>query len=455
MHPFWERDTGLQSPALIHGDGTVVTYAELYSRADAFASQLRKRSLVFIRCGNNEETVAAYLGCLRHRHVCLLISREMNADMLTRLVETYVPDCIYGPGANGEYSIQHMEATSTEPLHNDLSVLLSTSGSTGSPKLVRLTADNLQANAESIAQYLGLDETERPVSNLPFYYSYGLSILNSHLQAGAALLLTDDSIISPAFWKLCDTYGATSLAGVPYTYDMLEAVGFRKRAMPALRYMTQAGGHMSAEMVHTYAAWSQERGIRFFVMYGQTEATARMSYLPPQFAWEHSGSIGVAIPGGRFSILDAQGGTVTEPEQEGELVYEGANVSMGYAKNRAELAKGDENHGALHTGDVAKFDTEGLFYITGRLKRFLKIAGNRFSLDELDAHFKRMGIEAVCGGNDGKLQVAITDMRQQAAVSAYLKNTWHLMRTQFKVVPVENIPRSATGKILYAEIFGQ
>lgn len=454
MPPFWQRGESLESPALVQGDGAAVTYAQLYSAADAFAARLGGRSLVFIRSGNNAETVAAYLGCLRHGHVCLLISREMNADMLGRLVETYRPDFIYGPGEDGTYRLEATGNAGREPVHADLAVLLSTSGSTGSPKLVRLTAANLQANAESIAEYLGLSETERPVTNLPFYYSYGLSILNSHLQAGAALLLTEDSIISPAFWKLCDTCGATSLAGVPYTYDMLEAVGFRKRAMPALRYMTQAGGHMSAEMVHTYAAWAQERGIRFFVMYGQTEATARMSYLPPQLALEHSGSIGVAIPGGRFSILDAQGGTVTEPGLEGELVYEGPNVSMGYAQSRAELANGDENHGALHTGDVAKFDTDGLFYITGRLKRFLKIAGNRFSLDELDAHFKRMGIEAVCGGSDGKLLVAITDAEQKARVSAYLKDTWHLMRTQFKVVPVERIPRSATGKILYKELFG-
>lgn len=448
MPPFWQRDSKLQAPALIQGDGSVLSYARLYTAADAFAARLEGRSLVFIRSGNNAETVAAYLGCLRHGHVCLLISREMNESMLARMVETYAPNYIYGPGENGTYVLQPMDNASDMPMHEDLAVLLSTSGSTGSPKLVRLTAANLQANAESIAEYLELSETERPVTNLPFYYSYGLSILNSHLQAGAALLLTEDSIISPAFWKLCDTCGATSLAGVPYTYDMLEAVGFRKRAMPALRYMTQAGGHMSAEKVRTYAEWAHERGIRFFVMYGQTEATARMSYLPPHLALQHPDSIGIAIPGGTFSIAADPG------SEEGELVYTGPNVCMGYAENREQLALGDVNKGVLHTGDVAVCGPDGLYRITGRMKRFLKIAGNRFSLDELDGHFLRMGIEAVCGGTDGKLLVAITNAGDKERVSAYLKDTWHLMRTQFKVIPVDCIPRSATGKILYKELFG-
>ncbi|MDO5450070.1 MAG: AMP-binding protein [Akkermansia sp.] len=447
MSPFWQHCADPHAPALVKGPGNAVDYGQLHAAADTFAAALPHRSLVFIRSGNNAETVAAYLGCLRHGHVCLLISRDLGADMLTRLADTYQPDYIYGPGEDGAYRLEKREG-SPLPLHPDLAVLLSTSGSTGSPKLVRLTAANLQANAAAIAEYLQLTPQERPVTNLPFYYSYGLSILNSHLLAGAALLLTEESIISPAFWQLCDSCGATSMAGVPYTYDMLEAVGFRRRNMPALRSMTQAGGHMSREMVETYAAWAQERGIRFYVMYGQTEATARMSYLPPHLAAQHPDSIGIAIPGGSFSIDAADGSA------EGELVYRGPNVCMGYAETRADLALGDVNGGVLHTGDVAVCGADGLYRITGRLKRFLKIAGNRFSLDELDAHFHRRGIEAVCGGTDGKLLVAITDAAQKAAAAAYLKDTWHLMRTQFKVMVVERIPRSATGKVLYRELFG-
>lgn len=454
MSEFWTKVNGLSEPALICSDGRTVSYGELYDLADSFAATLAERSLVFLCCGNNLETVAAYLGCLRHRHVCLLISKDMNADMLGRLCDTYRPNYLYRPDAGEHYHTERLHSAKVE-LHPSLAVLLSTSGSTGSPKLVRLTADNINANARAIAEYLELSPQERPVTNLPFYYSYGLSVLNSHLHVGAALLLTEASLISPSFWKFCDAQNVTSLAGVPYTYDMLEAVGFRKRPMPTLAYLTQAGGRMEADKVRRYADWAKANGKRFYVMYGQTEATARMSYLPPHQTQQKPGSIGIAIPGGSFSLADSEGNLINETEHEGELLYSGANVCMGYAEQQADLALGDTNHGTLHTGDVAKRDSDGYYYITGRLKRFLKIAGNRFSLDELDSHFKRMGIEAVCGGTDGKLRIAITDAATKEAVVGYLKSTWHLMRTQFSVEVVQTIPRSATGKILYADLFAE
>ena len=366
--------------------------------------------------------------------------------MRVTLAEIYKPDYIYAPVENGNYKLEKQSDDAACALHPELSLLLSTSGSTGSPKLVRLTNTNLQANAAAIAEYLQLDSTERAITNLPFYYSYGLSIINSHLHVGATLLLTDDSIISPSFWQFADTQGFTSLAGVPYTYDMLEAVGFRKRECPTLRYMTQAGGHMAADKVSRYAEWAKDKKLRFYVMYGQTEATARMSYLPPSKALFHPDSIGIAIPGGSFHI-DAPEGEI------GELVYKGDNVCMGYAESRADLALVNVNKGLLRTGDMARKDENGLFYITGRLKRFLKIAGNRFGLDELDSFFSARGIEAVCGGTDGKLLIAITNPEHKNDVSILLKETWHLMRNQFKVQVVPQIPRSSTGKILYSELF--
>lgn len=456
MHasPFWNRPSTDEQCALLLQDGSRVTYRELYAAADAFAALLPRRSLVLIRVGNNLPTVAAYLGCLRHGHVCLPVSKDTHGSMLETLCRTYAPDYIYAPSADGSYTLQEQNpADSPTPLHADLRVLLSTSGSTGSPKLVRLTANNLQANACSIASYLELTAEDRPVTNLPLYYSYGLSVLNSHLLVGASILLTGDSLISPAFWSFCRENGVTSMAGVPYTYDMLEALSFRTQYPATLRCMTQAGGHMSAEMVQKYAAWAAENNIRFYVMYGQTEATARMSYLPPAAALSKPGSIGIAIPGGAFSLLDEEGAAITAPDISGELLYSGANVCMGYAECRADLALGDSNGGQLHTGDVARRDADGYYYITGRMKRFLKIAGNRFGLDELERRFAEEGIDAVCGGTDGRLLVAVTDEAQKKPAAAFLKNTWHLMRNQYEVRVVARIPRSATGKILYAELF--
>lgn len=456
MDAFWERPGRLwNKSAILLPDGSEVTYGELYQEADAFASRLPERSLVIIKADNNLPTLQAYLGCLRHEHVALLVSKELKDSLLASLVERYRPHYLYGPDDRGVYQLTTLfeEEDSGSSLHPELALLLSTSGSTGSPKLVRLTKDNLLQNARAIAEYMELTSEERPITNLPFYYSYGLSILNSHLQVGATLLLTDKSLVSPTFWKFYDEGKATSLAGVPYTYDMLEALNFRKRSQTTLRYMTQAGGHMSAAMVSLYASWAEEKGIRFYVMYGQTEATARMSYLPPTLATAHPDSIGIAIPGGSFSLIDDKGNTISECGREGELLYTGANVCMGYALSREDLRMGNVNKGVLHTGDMAKKDEKGLFYITGRLKRFLKIAGNRFGLDELEEQFHKARIHAVCGGSDHKLMVAITDPSLKPTAEAFLKSTWRLTRNQYKVLVVERIPRSETGKVLYAELF--
>ncbi|MCQ2364091.1 MAG: AMP-binding protein [Akkermansia sp.] len=455
MEYFWDNSRAAERTAIITPTGETYTYEALYALADAIAEPLAgSRKLVFLRCKNTPRTVAAYLGCLRHGHVALLLNEGMEEGLFHRLVELYRPQFIFRDDSaesamqplsdNGEHAAE---------LHPDLALLLSTSGSTGSPKLVRLSLRNLQSNAESIAQYLQLTDKERPVTNLPMYYSYGLSVINSHLLVGACLLLTEDSLISPRFWKFCDEQTVTSLSGVPYTYEMLDAFGFRKRELPGLRSMTQAGGHMPAQRVSAYAEWAKERGIRFYIMYGQTEATARMSYLPPEQGLDHPDSIGIPIPGGSFCIEDAEGRSIQDTGIAGELIYQGPNVSLGYAETGDDLSLGDENHGRLHTGDMAKRDENGLYYITGRLKRFLKIAGNRFGLDELESYFSRLGIETVCGGSDGRLLIAITHPEDKDAVAAALKDTWHLLKSQYRIISIERIPRSATGKILYQEIF--
>lgn len=441
-------------PAIITQDGTTYSYRQIYSLSDELAAPLgNSKKLVFLRCQNTPRVIAAYLACLRHGHAALLLNEDMDVHMFRRLKELYRPDFIFSDTGAEAIMEPQGEIARTHPLHPKLALLLSTSGSTGSPKLVRLTQDNLQANAASIAEYLQLNEQERPITNLPMYYSYGLSVINSHLHAGACLLLTKESLISPDFWKFCDSYGATSMAGVPYTYDMLDAIGFRKRAPHQLSSMTQAGGHMDAEKVLRYAEWAEEHDIRLYIMYGQTEATARMSYLPPHMALTHPNSIGYPVPGGCFRLADDSGKTICDTGVNGELIYTGPNVCMGYAESEADLSLGDVFCGELHTGDVAYVDTDGLYYITGRLKRFLKIAGNRFSLDELETHFLSKGVQCVCGGKDGKLLIAITDADKKDFVTQYIKNTWHLLRHQYNVSIIESIPRSSTGKILYQNIF--
>ena len=310
---------------------------------------------------------------------------------------------------------------------------------------MRLSYGNLQANAASIAQYLGLAPDERALTVLPPHYSYGLSVINSHLHAGAGLVLREVSVLSPAFVETLRTQAVTSIAGVPYIYQMLWRTGFNKQDLPALRTLTQAGGKLDDKLTSAFAKLAQERGWRFVVMYGQTEATARISYLPPERLLEKIGSIGIAIPGGQLRI---------DPDNA-ELLYSGANVMLGYAHSRADLALGDVQRGLLRTGDQARQDADGFFYITGRLKRFIKLAGNRIGLDEVEQQLQQhLSLPAMAAGRDERLVLWL-----EASDEALLEASKHWLFSQFgihhslcRLRLVERLPLLSSGKKDYSAL---
>lgn len=235
---------------------------------------------------------------------------------------------------------------------------------------------------------------------------------------------------------------------------MLKRVRFTRMDLPSLRYITQAGGKLPPELHREFAQWALDKGKKFVVMYGQTEATARMGYLPADMALEKCGSMGKVIPGGTFKLIDAQDQLITQPDVVGELIYEGPNVTMGYAEGRADLAKGDERGGVLKTGDMAKVDQDGFYYIVGRKKRFLKIFGNRVNLDEIDRLIKSKFEEVDCAstGVDDKMKTYITREDLIVPVRQYLSNTTHLSESAFQVVYIPEIPKNEAGKTLYKDL---
>ena len=442
--------------AVITNGGRTVGYAELRRISDEWAAKVPSRSLVFLLVGNNIDSLVAYVACLNHGIVPLMLDAHIDGQLLRRFQEIYRPDFIWRPSEQGYF----LEECRRQPdgvrsgLFPELALLLTTSGSTGSPKLVRQSYANIKANTASIVEYLRLDASERPITTLPMNYTYGLSIVNSHLAAGATILLTDKSIMQREFWDFFTTHGATSFGGVPYTYEMLDKLMFFRRKLPSLRTMTQAGGKIIPALHRKFAEYAQREGKNFIVMYGQCEATARMSYLPPEQALEKVGSMGVAIPGGRFSLIDVDGKEIVEPEVTGELVYEGANVTLGYAECADDLSKGDERHGRLVTGDMAKRDADGFYYVVGRKKRFLKIFGNRVNLDETERlikdHFQ--GMDCACGGVDDKMKIFVTECGREKEIQDFVAEKTHLNFTAFDVVPINSIPKNASGKTLYSEL---
>lgn len=447
--------------------GNRLRYGEMDRENQRMAAALGGRRLVFLLCTNTIGSLAGYTGCLQSRAVPLLLSAGLDRELLRHLLEVYRPDYLWVPeereaefpegrrvyGVFGYALLRNSGAAGT-PLHEDLCLLLTTSGSTGSPKLVRQSYANVLENAKSIVQYLELDETERPITTLPMNYTYGLSIVNSHLLVGATLLLTEKGLMQKEFWRFFKEAGATSFGGVPYTYEMLDRLRFTRMELPSLRTMTQAGGKLPPELHRKFAEYARSTGRRFFVMYGQAEATARMGYLPPAMSLEKCGSMGIAIPGGALSLVDPEGRPVTEPHTTGELIYRGPNVTLGYAERGEDLARGDDRHGVLETGDMAQFDEDGYFYIVGRKKRFLKIFGNRVNLDDVDRMVRAEfpGTDCAGTGRDDRLYLFLTGEVGADRVRRFLSEKTGLNPAAFTVLPVAEIPRNDAGKILYAKL---
>lgn len=453
--------------AAISQEGHAVTYSELEAFAANIGNIIESRSLVFCFCNNVIGSMAGYLSFLYNKIVPLMLDANINETLSSHLMEVYQPQYIYVPEAMKAnypdmkveleqygYALLKTGFDKVYPLHEDLALLLTTSGSTGSPKLVRQSYANIQSNAEAIAKYLELDDTERPVTTLPMNYTYGLSIVNSHVLVGATLLLTTNTVVSKDFWTFMKENKATSFGGVPYTYEMLKRVRFFRMDLPDLRTMTQAGGKLAPELHKEFAEYALSKGKHFVVMYGQTEATARMAYLPHEKALEKFGSMGIAIPGGKFDLIDINGNVVTELEIVGELVYEGANVTLGYAECGDDLAKGDERGGRLETGDMAKMDEDGFFYVVGRKKRFLKLFGNRVNLDEVDRMIKKEfpDIDCASTGTDELMKVYITNDAYAAQVEELIADRTHINNRAFEVITVEKIPRNEAGKTLYKDL---
>jgi acyl-coenzyme A synthetase/AMP-(fatty) acid ligase len=439
-----------------------VTYGDLVQFSETLQTILPERCLVFSLCHNRIGSLAGYVGFLSARAVPLLLSADLDNELLQYLLETYQPNFLWMPeeqadSFSGEVLLRDygyvLLSYCQDPveLYPELALLLATSGSTGSPKLVRQTYQNILSNARSIMTYLELDATERPITMLPMNYTYGLSVINSHLLAGATILMTDETYVQKGFWDFFKRQEATSIVGVPYTYEILKKLRFFRMELPSLRYMTQAGGKLLPELHREYAEYAKEQHKRFYVMYGQTEATARMSYLPYDKSLEKYGSMGIAIPGGKFSLIDVDGQVIAESDTVGELVYEGPNVTLGYAESRQDLSKGDERHGVLVTGDMAKRDEDGFYYIVGRKKRFLKIYGNRVNLDEcermIQGHYE--GLECACVGEDDHMEIYVTDSGRTQDVAEYISAKTGLNKKAFTVSYLSQIPKNESGKKQY------
>lgn len=452
------------SLAAIDDAGGQLTYGDIVSLREALSKTLPERELVFCLCENRVGALAGFLSLYDCKDVCLLLSAKIDKGLLDTLYETYNPSYFWMPESKAcetpyEVVYQYKDyalcktGNKAPELHSDLSMLMTTSGTTGSPKLVRHKYGNIESNAKNVAQVFGWTPEERGIIDLPMQYTMGLNVICSHLYAGATVLLIEVNLMSPKYWSFIKEQKGSNFTGVPFSYEILNRLRFGRMDLPYLTTMAEGGGKLSDTLFKTFADMMAEKGKRFFATFGTTETSARLAFLPPEQATTHIGSIGKAIPEGKLILVDENGNEITEAGVDGELRYEGPNVTMGYGTSVEDLMKGDEFCGVYETGDIARKDEDGFFYIVGRKKRFLKLFGLRVSLDQSEKIIKdSLGIECACTGDDNQMLIYITQEGMKEQVKNLIAEKTGLMAKSFEVREIENIPRFESGKINYKEL---
>lgn len=427
---------------------TQVSYGELLASSESL-KQSELRGLVLLATENTIERISAYISLVHAGIPVMLLDSAIEYSYLQDVTERFLPSLVVG----FDYQLPHFHAEKHAVLGNvlvsdvqvaqvnkDLCVMLATSGSTGNPKFVKLSRENIVSNAVAIAESLSINEAEKAITSLPFSYTYGLSVINSHIVSSASLLVTSAPVVSTDFWNLVYEGSATSIAGVPTSYRMLRQMRWDPEKYPSLRYMTQAGGRLPDDDRTYFLDLLENQGIRFFVMYGQTEATARMSVAPPELLRAQISTAGYAIPGGSLQVIN--------PDESGigEIQYSGPNVMMGYAEHEDDLTKPQELPQSLVTGDLG-YLLDGALFLVGRTKRIVKIFGVRVSLDDVDRWLSNHGHGIAVQGNDVVVVFIEAPFEDTKTLRSDLAEYLKVNKTGIKVEVIAKIPLLSSGKV--------
>lgn len=452
------------SVALVDNEGNRVTYGELAELMNIVGTQVDARSLIFMLCKNTVGSMIGFLGFVEHNAVPVTLSAKIDNDLLINLLNIYTPAYIWAP-LEEEERLEYEKVfecfgfalfrTNNDiyPINDKLQICMTTSGSTGSPKLVRYKKGNLEVNAKNVAVAFGWTEEERSICDLGMQYTMGLNVINTHLHVGATVLLTTDNLMSGDFWDYIKKERGTNFTGVPFSYDILSRLHFERMDLPDLHTLCQGGGKLTDARFIQLAEYARKNGKRFVSSFGTTETSARIACLPSELALTKIGSIGRAIPEGELFLVDEDGTVLTDLVAEGELCYRGPNVTMGYAICRDDLLKDDDFNGEYHTGDIARRDEDGCYYVTGRKSRFLKLLSYRVSLDQCENLIQQeLNTECACTGTDQQMIIYITDESKRAEVLEFISAKTNLYKSLFKVIVTPVIIRNNNGKTQYKEM---
>ena len=447
--------------AAIDDQDQQISYGDLVRFCDDMQTYIPTRSLVFHFSENSVDSLSFYVACMQAKAIPLLLSPQTDKDLIHTLLKTYQPNYIVAPSRichyfdgevlkeRGDYKLLKLSAVSHQ-VYDQLALLLPTSGSTGSPKLVRHSYDNLESSALSVSQFFKLDTSDKTFAFLPMYYTMGLSVIHSHLKVGATIVLVKSAMTDADFWRVLKESEATSITGVPYSFEILKKLRFFRMKLPHLKLISQGGGKLSDELYEDCLNFAEVNNIQFIPTYGQTEGTARMTFVEPAMAAIKKSSIGKAIPKGKLSIINEEGEESFEGAASGEMIYRGPNVTLGYATSLDDLKLEDERNGVLYTGDLVRRDDDGYYFIIGRKSRFLKLYGIRVALDEIEKMIvESFDVECACGGDDQKMIVLITKPDMEKQITDFIVQKTGLFHQSFQVEYVEVIPRNEAGKVIF------
>ena len=456
--------------SFVLGDHGTLTYAEFIQNLENLSSILFNRygsgKKILLIADNTPFFIISYFSIISSGNIAILVETKISRSDLTRILDTIRPSGALIQNRYRHYfedpafdimneTILHKEENkknfvcpSPDVQDDDIAVIIFTSGSTGTKKGVMLTHKNLIANTGSIIEYLWLNETDRICVVLPFFYCYGASLLHTHLRVGGSIVLNQKPFLSSVINDI-DSYHCTGFAGVPSTYQILiNKTRFLQQEFPGLRYFTQAGGQLPNNYITILTEHFPEKKI--YVMYGATEATARLSYLPPELVNTKLGSIGKGIPHVVLAVLN-QSMQAVKPSEIGEIVARGDNIMKGYY-NDPEGTDAVLKNGWLHTGDLATVDEDGFIYIIGRSKNIIKSGGYRISPHEIENEilsFKKFKGCVVFGIPDEIMGEAVVAVIQGPATMDHPGLTRKIIAHCNKKFPSYKIPK----KIFFIDEF--
>ncbi len=441
-------------------------YCDLLNESSKIKSFVSPRDNIFLLCENSFEFLCIYVGLITNKNIVYLIDRSTTYKNFLNLKKIHKPKFIFFPkeflgklninyhsNVNKKYYITSTNYNLNLKFEKNISILLSTSGSTGNPKFVKLSYSNIKDNTQKISSYLNITKNDRTITTMECSYSYGMSIINTHLYRGASIVLTKKSFFEKSFWYLMKKYKVTTLNGVPFSFEILDRINFYKKKLPHLKKITQAGGKLKLDIYKKIINFLKKRKIKFFSMYGQTEASPRMSYLLIKDDESKIGSIGKPIQGGNFKIFGNNNKIIKKDHTIGELVYQGKNVMLGYAETIKDLTKSKKIK-YLFTGDLAYFDKKGFYFIVGRKNRLIKIHGIRYNLDDIEKELNFSGFPSAVREKDEKLNIFITKKNNHIEnnLNSFLLKKYNIRSNNIIIQYIKKIPRNLNGKISYSRL---